>query len=64
MLVIMVDEGCPAANRASRIVQHLSDIRSIRCKLMIAVTAEILLITIFIFAETIKRVRIVALRTF
>jgi len=31
---------------------------------MIAVTEEILLIPIFIFAETIKRYRVVTLRTF
>jgi hypothetical protein len=64
MLVIMVDEGCLAANGASRIVLHLLDTRSIRCELMVAVTALILLETILIFAITIKRVRIVALRTF
>ena len=64
MLVVMMDEGCLAANWASGVVMHLSDSRSVRCELVVAVTAEILLITIFIFAETIKRMRIVALRTF
>mgnify|MGYP007017343967 FL=1 len=64
MLVIMVEERCLAANRASRIVLHLSAGRPIRCKLMIAVTALIFLETILIFAITIKRVRIVALRAF
>jgi hypothetical protein len=64
MVVVMVKEGWFATYRTSRIVLHLSDNGSIRCELMIAVTAEIFLKTVFIFAETIKRVRIVALRTF
>jgi hypothetical protein len=63
MLVIMMDKGCLAADRASRIVQHNSEIRPFRCELMIAITALVFLITVFIFAVTIKFMRIVALRT-
>jgi len=63
VFIVMMDEGCLAANRASRIVLNLSDNWTVRCELMIAVTAEILLIPIFILAETIKRYRVVALRT-
>ena len=54
MLVIMMDEGCLVANRASGMTLHLPDLGSIRCELMIAVTALIFLETIFIFAITIK----------
>jgi hypothetical protein len=64
VIMIMMEERCLATYRASRIVLHLSDHRMVRCELMITVTAEIFLITLFIFAETIKRMRIVALRTF
>jgi len=34
-----MDEGCLATYRASRIVLHLPDIRSVRCKLVITVAA-------------------------
>jgi hypothetical protein len=39
VLVVVMDEGCLAAYRASRIVLHLPDIRPVRCKLVIAVAA-------------------------
>ena len=39
MLVIMVDEGCLAAYRASRIFMNYSGTWSFRCELVITVTA-------------------------
>jgi len=62
VFIVMMNEGCLATYRASRIFMNYSGTWSFRCELVITVTAEIFLITIFIFAETIKRMRIVAFR--
>jgi len=54
IIIIVVKKSCLTTNRATRVILHLFRNWTIGCELMIAVTAEIFLMTIFIFAITIK----------
>ena len=65
MLVIVMQKTCFSAHRARRILPlAICPLRprAFGCKLMMAVSAEILLITVRIFAVMIKRMIVVAFR--
>jgi len=60
VFIIVMKKCCFTANRATEVISKLSRYRSIMSKLVIALTAKILLITISIFAIAIKRIFIIA----
>ena len=64
VIIIVMKKSCLTTNRTTRIFRHLFRHWSIRSKLVITLTAKILLITIFIFAIAIKRIFIIAFWTF
>ncbi|SDX86315.1 hypothetical protein SAMN05660923_03069 [Tepidimicrobium xylanilyticum] len=63
IFIIMMKKCCFTTNRATRVFRFLFRCWSIRSKLVITLTAKVLLITIFIFAITIKRFFIIAFWT-
>src|SRR5690554_291146 len=64
IFIIVMKKRCFTTNRTTRIFGHFFRHWSIRSKLVIALTAKVLLITIFIFAIAIKRIFIVAFWAF
>ncbi len=64
VFIIVMKKCCFTANMATGVFRHLFRRWSIRSKLVIALTAKVLLITIFIFAIAIKRIFIIAFWTF
>ena len=64
VFIIVMKKCCFTANRTTGVFRHLFRHWSIRSKLVIALTAKVLLITIFIFTIAIKRIFIVAFWAF